>query len=470
MYLVVLVPLWTVLSRMTIATELSPFGAEVFPNLANWIGDCNQRALEPMATICAQGLENLSLSDQKRVALELSICEFENNGIEYPLECHVDIRQANIGGCIQSLEKSPQFWTSFSGNYRNVKDICHQISLPNEKSQILEVYGNVTNLYKAMMRDLTASHRYSASVQDELQEKFEKIFKVMESLLERKVEEEAKLNNSFAKFFQNFESSMSNALVVIGDSYKGIDTDIKIVERHLHYFTAEMEGISFRLQQHASEVSMQQSEMLNKNAHLLDLQDQVLEKVEDTTKELVDLQDLAKTHALVFHRQSQFMEFTLEMISKMLRANVDDLYLQKTLIYQQSSSILEQITNSLVEHVNKTSSKLTENLEDALQGSLARLESRLEQTSTDVLSKFDAASMWGVLSSFSFSSFLSKMMMVLVVLSMVFANLGSICRSCLVLLRWGPILFVSVLLGIYAAMVAIQLLAWLDHYTAPMGE
>ena len=49
--------------------------------------------------------------------------------------------------CIHALESSPQWWTTYSGNYQNLPQLCFENALPFEKEQILELFLNITDLY-----------------------------------------------------------------------------------------------------------------------------------------------------------------------------------------------------------------------------------------------------------------------------------------------------------------------------------
>ena len=137
------------------------------------------KALEPIINQCAEGIETITPIQQKLIAIQLSICEFENAEISYPSEC----KSQNLDSCILLLEKSPQYWTTFSGYYREIRNICHQISLPFAKDQILQVYENITEFYRTLMEEMTNSNKYTENMQNELKVKFDKLINVIDLIL-----------------------------------------------------------------------------------------------------------------------------------------------------------------------------------------------------------------------------------------------------------------------------------------------
>ena len=145
---------------MVIAHDLKLFGDVKFELADNWRNDCAKKALEPIINQCAEGIETITPIQQKLIAIQLSICEFENAEISYPSEC----KSQKLDTCILLLEKSPQYWTTFSGYYREIRNICHQVSLPFAKDQILQVYENITEFYRTLMEEMTNSNKYTPRI------------------------------------------------------------------------------------------------------------------------------------------------------------------------------------------------------------------------------------------------------------------------------------------------------------------
>ncbi|ODV81784.1 Tht1-like nuclear fusion protein, partial [Suhomyces tanzawaensis NRRL Y-17324] len=104
---------------------------------------CVQKSLQPILPAClSQGIESLDPNLRKILAIKLALCEFQNAGILYPSACnHLD---EELELCIENLEKSPQYWTTFSGYYREIQTICYEESLPYQKDHVISLFNNIT--------------------------------------------------------------------------------------------------------------------------------------------------------------------------------------------------------------------------------------------------------------------------------------------------------------------------------------
>ena len=62
---------------------------------------------------------------------------------------------SEIGYLYLVVGKITSILTTFSGYYREIRNICHQVSLPFAKDQILQVYENITEFYRTLMEEMT---------------------------------------------------------------------------------------------------------------------------------------------------------------------------------------------------------------------------------------------------------------------------------------------------------------------------
>ena len=370
----------------TTDTILTLDGIKILNNaLLQWKDDCNQRALAKVMPQCIHGVENITPSQQKFTAMELSICEFENNGLDYPLECHASVRNLNTNTCIQALEKSPQYWTTFSGNYRAVKDICHQISLPYEKDQIIEVYENMTLLYRSVMEDLKSSHhKYTVELEMKIQNKFNKLFSVVDDLMRSRAEENNKVNQTFNKFYENFQVSISNALVVMQNSYDGANTNFELMQRHVSYFATELQRILLLVQQQGEKLQMQQEQLVTGNVKLSIQQDKLFDNMQLFGNELDKLHNAEVSRVSSVNKQLQLTEFSIRHANSILRENTDELHLQRMLIAEYTPIILGNITNLLMHFLNQSASEIVGNFEHSLNLSLEKLNSKIDETANSL--------------------------------------------------------------------------------------
>ncbi|KAG5419687.1 KAR5 [Candida metapsilosis] len=358
------------------------------PSMANeacfWKDDCSRQALSLILPQCLDGLETMTSSQQKEVALELSICELENVKIEYPLDCDPQIRLRNIDKCIQSLEKSPQFWTSYSGNYRNVREVCHQVSLPLKKEQIVEVYENVTNLFQHVLHDLAASQVSNEKMQSDVKDRFDTMMHVVDEVMKQRQQSVDRVNSTFNVFYENFELSLNNALVIIGQSYQGVNTNLNEVEQHINYFTKELYRINDLIRENESKLDRQQRELQERNDVLLDQQDKALDNVKGINEFMFGLQSSARQHFDSMDSELQHSVFKIHSINGLLDHNFDNLQKQRQFIKQNSLAILGDISEAFVFYLNSSGQEILESFESSLNESFGVLEDRIEKAAVSM--------------------------------------------------------------------------------------
>ena len=100
---------------------------------------------------------------------------------KYLIPVNVNLRIWTVVSCY--WKNHLQYWTTFSGYYREIRNICHQISLPFAKDQILQVYENITEFYRTLMEEMTNSNKYTENMQNELKVKFDKLINVIDLIL-----------------------------------------------------------------------------------------------------------------------------------------------------------------------------------------------------------------------------------------------------------------------------------------------
>lgn len=111
--------------------------------------NCVTDALKSFLPVCLEkGVESVDSTLRVEAAVKLSICEFRASGLEYiPNSCE-SWDMDSMMDCMIGLESSTQWWTTYSGNYQRLSSICFENSLPYEKQQILDLFLNVTTMYK----------------------------------------------------------------------------------------------------------------------------------------------------------------------------------------------------------------------------------------------------------------------------------------------------------------------------------
>lgn len=153
---------------------------------------CIKDALSPILDQCLKkGMNEIDLKLRSQTAAKLSICEFEVANIEYPIECrssynsdHVEAEQeaGYMEICIIAMERKSQWWTSYSGYYRSVGEICYQESLPFEKESILNMFFDITEHYGKILQFLEEYSSVTEIFKEDSSQSFTKLMQFMKDL------------------------------------------------------------------------------------------------------------------------------------------------------------------------------------------------------------------------------------------------------------------------------------------------
>lgn len=468
---------------MVIGHDLQLFGDFKFELSENWRNDCAKKALEPIINQYAEGIETISPFQQKLIAIQLSICEFENAEISYPSEC----RSQNLDTCILLLEKSPQYWTTFSGYYREIRNICHQISLPFAKDQILQVYENITEFYRTLMDEMTSSNKYTENMQNELKAKFDKLINVIDLILADREKNREDLKSSFNIFRTNFEKSLNNALLVMKHSYDDANSNINELERHLNYFINDMLQVYNLINEKALEVKSQQDRITMNNVDILDQILSIKKNLDHAYEEALEAHISNNQWAHEMRSSLEYSLFTVSNLNSRLQLSINDFIEQNEDIRNQRTIIFDEIFELFLNHLNESGQLAIDSFEGAFNLSLNILQGKIDETE-EVLDKinskvstlvyFAESAKEYALSIFSVPNYVTTTVNNKVEQLKVFGNslvmgvvllLGVLCLLTLILLR-APIIkvFRFAFIGIPMIMGITLALLILKMYSTPM--
>lgn len=165
------------------------------------LSQCAHRALEGVIEECASGgVEGLSPNLRKKLAVMLSICEFQDAEVDYPDSCKLLQLDTEYHQCVQDLRKISQFWTTYLGNYRKIKTICHEEAMPFFKEHVLNLFNNITRDYAAFYEASYERSRDVEKYQEEAHSYFEAMFEEFELMIASASREREKLETDAAIF------------------------------------------------------------------------------------------------------------------------------------------------------------------------------------------------------------------------------------------------------------------------------
>ncbi|GBB95890.1 hypothetical protein RclHR1_02640004 [Rhizophagus clarus] len=108
--------------------------------------DCFKEATITLKNGCRN--INLSNNDKMQYAIRLTKCELAIANLAFPMEC--DDFDQDIGKCIEI----PQFWTTYSGYFREVSQMCFAMRYSLERDLLEEYNRNVTFKYHHILKHL----------------------------------------------------------------------------------------------------------------------------------------------------------------------------------------------------------------------------------------------------------------------------------------------------------------------------
>ncbi|KAK9389921.1 Tht1-like nuclear fusion protein-domain-containing protein [Lipomyces mesembrius] len=89
--------------------------------------------------------EILTTDERVTFSIRLTLCELSAAHVKSPRSCSFDLDEhLNRQSCLKDLEASPQFWTSFSGNFRSIATICLVERKNHEKEEVIRLHQNIT--------------------------------------------------------------------------------------------------------------------------------------------------------------------------------------------------------------------------------------------------------------------------------------------------------------------------------------
>ena len=289
--------------------------------------NCLRNALKPFLEICmVHGVESVETELRVKTAIQLSVCEFEASGLtSYPPECsgilHDDSGGSSGTGidvvqCVAELESSPQWWTTYSGNYQNLPQICMENSLPFEKEQLLDLFLNITDMYAQFQSDVMKQWLlFSSNLEHESKNNLNNIHNMFDSFIDHLREAANQNEREMEQERKNFSASMSS--------------DMSQLRSQILQTFKDLESNYMEQYQEKTEQS------------ILDL-DSVLSNLVRVTKE---------KHDIVHDELNQAQEESFHLVYQFNRL--------------MHETVIPLLTEDLLPTVNEISSSITNNLENA---------------------------------------------------------------------------------------------------------
>ncbi|CAG88499.2 DEHA2E21208p [Debaryomyces hansenii CBS767] len=271
---------------------------------------CVKDALKDIIPECMRlGVDSIEPGLQKKAAIQLSICEFENSKVTYPSSCYNMINDNDFDSCIFDIERAPQYWTTFSGYYREITKICYEESLPFEKEQIISLYSNITKLYSKMFQDLNDSYKDSTHIQQMMKNEFKELQRMMKVILDQNEKTSEEVKEKYEEFSEQYSSMLSTSLEISKKFSLGTENLVEDMANNIKYLDFELSRISIAI------------EDLDFETKLTDMKNSVLDDVRNLSDESISLLDSILTNLESLDILSQDAQNITNGISQSLKKN-----------------------------------------------------------------------------------------------------------------------------------------------------
>ncbi|CDO96531.1 unnamed protein product [Kluyveromyces dobzhanskii CBS 2104] len=345
---------------------------------------CAKKALKEFLEICSKkGIEFVDTDLRVLTAIHLSVCEFESSGSKnYPTECSANpLSELDAAECVTALESSPQWWTTYSGNYQNLPQICMENSLPYEKEQLLELFLNITGMYSDLQENVTDYwNNFHADFEnsgkrnlDTLQSLFDLFIQDLLKAHETRNREASKELSEMQQFFDahlfNFSESLNDLNFVLNEELSYIKSNLfetfQEVELENMKRSQESKKMTDETLSDLKSIKVQSATLQNKFMDDFDVFYTDLVKA-SRDKNLIISDELMQTQEEIIHVMFQF--------NKMMHESVIPLLTEELL------PAVNEVSSSIVENLNNIQRQLNLQMEDWSSSIETKFQSLEEKT------------------------------------------------------------------------------------------
>ncbi|KAG2731268.1 hypothetical protein G9P44_005684 [Scheffersomyces stipitis] len=298
----------------------------------------------------AQGIESLDPYERKVSAVKLSICEFQEARMMYPEYCN-DLTNG-VELCIAELQHTPQYWTTFSGYYREIATICYQESFPYQKEQIIDLYQNITLVYSKFLQDIKKSNGNSKEREAILKNKFDEVLATMNSIIGDQKRDRQEMQSELQNYNTHLKFVLHDSISLLKDYSEEVDTFLGNIDGHFTSIISQLDELS--------------TEIVNKKSNIDVVIDEVSEKVLASSQNSVKI--------------VEYMENKLEKLISSTGMN-QELTNELSIILQKDKGIVSDmnsaisVNNQLIIHQHEL---IEERLESAIKGLTQTYEKQLD--------------------------------------------------------------------------------------------
>lgn len=326
---------------------------------------CVKEALKDIIPECMRlGVDSIEPGLQKKAAIQLSICEFENSKVVYPNSCYNMISENDFDSCIFDIERAPQYWTTFSGYYREITKICYEESLPFEKEQIILLYSNITKLYSKMFQDLNDSYRDSSHIQQTMKKEFKELQHTIKVILDQNEKMSEEMKEKYEEFSEQYSTMLLTSLEISKNFSLGSESIVEDMANSIKYLDLEIARVSFAFDDSDFE------------AKLTDLKNSALDDVRNLSDESISVLDSILTNLESLDVLAQGTQNITSGISQSLREN--------EVLTKKMQNLLKETDTQVHEHNDVIKFEFEETISYLAQFSEQAIDSAIRDTGEEI--------------------------------------------------------------------------------------
>ncbi|KAG7665661.1 KAR5 [[Candida] subhashii] len=228
------------------------------------------------------------------------------------------------------------------------------------------------------------NRKYSEEMQDGIRKKFEEMVSVVDEILDEKRREKREMEGEMKGFKENFELVLNNAMVVLGNSYDGVDTNLGEMGKHLSYFVDEIKDLYELMRQEKQEIKDQQVEIMKVNDKITKQSEKVLDNMDMIESNVNQYWQSSQNMAIDIQTKIQYSSFNLDLLNNLIDKSIDDYILQSQYIDNQTSIILHEIAIKFTQELNLAASETILQFEVLLSKSLSNINIKINQTEQSI--------------------------------------------------------------------------------------
>ncbi|KAK9468921.1 Tht1-like nuclear fusion protein-domain-containing protein [Lipomyces arxii] len=297
------------------------------------------------------------LTTQSRVvhAIKLTLCELGAVNIQPPNICLSELDDANNRQfCLDNLQSSPQFWTSFSGNFRSIGTICLAERKNHEKEEIIQLYQNLTDIQSHTLNILREQSKKVESKNAEFQNFFDVlsiIFADLELSLEGLGDQFTAVSDLAAAQLKAKFNDLASTLLNSTKMASNLDSQLNVfydrLQHESHLFQGEVSNfrelssetlIEFKIER--DRMQQELSDMFQMSAtNLGQINSKFLSLLEDTESKSLSVLRIVEKENYVMDKAVSSSRANLEIIINGHEALLDTLLASRNVSAQFAESI-----------------------------------------------------------------------------------------------------------------------------------